>query len=580
MKRDNLMKNLQKPLLQLNKKFLSFLIFFLYLTLLILVSYYHEPWHDEGQAWLIARDDSLWQLLTVTTHYEGHPPLWHLCLMPFAKLGIPFPFGLKAMNILFVSLAMKLLIFKSPFPWYLRFSLPFTYFFFYQYGVSNRVYSLLMFAIMLVAYYYPQRQEHPYKLAAALALAAGSQAYGMMFACGVAMAWLWEIIVRERINRKHFLTALHKSGEIQSLGVLLLISLFFVLCMWPYKDTEFTSTGAKTGFLQNIFYLFTVMPGQILASNSIQNNFLYNNVKFFFSNFKIYREIILQQGFYGILIAFHWFVSYTYGAFLNIGLFYVCKKVKKLPLFSYPLFLMNFLAALVYWNIYHSGVWVCFYVFILWQLWSDKNNIHIIEENLKQKLTYKREFFFIKVGLMLCCLCFFFTNFLWTWQASKNDVLFDVDISRAIADYIKQNKLTDYTIWLSASYEKKKELAFENVVTGDLAVNCYFPKNIFQNLDGGMTKHAYHDYKLLPREKYVNSVKKFGQPEFVLGEDNNLDYIFFEPAKYIPIKEFKSYVIWKNTANKASLCLYAREDMLKKLTQLHRIEGKKELGAE
>ena len=35
----------------------------------------HEPWFDEAQAWVIARDNSLKDILFFIPHYEGHPPL-------------------------------------------------------------------------------------------------------------------------------------------------------------------------------------------------------------------------------------------------------------------------------------------------------------------------------------------------------------------------------------------------------------------------------------------------------------------------------------------------------------------------
>lgn len=563
---------------ELSKKRLNLFIWILYMFLLMFVSYHHEPWHDEGQSWLIARDDSLWQLLTVTTHYEGHPPLWHLCLMPFAKLGVPFLFGLKAVNVLFATLAMSVLIFKSPFPWYVRFTLPFTYFFFYQYGVLNRVYSLLMLAMILTAYYFPNRRKYPFKLALSLTLAAGSQAYGMMFACGVAIVWLREVIKPKNINFKNMFIIFRSSHEIRGLGLLFLCSLFFGICMLPCKDTAFISNGVKTGFWENIFFLFTVMPGQLLASNSMQNNVSDNSILFFLANFKIYQDLFLNQGISGVLIAIHWFISYTYGAFLNIGLFYVCKKTKKLSLFLCPLLLMNLLAALVYWSIYHAGIWVCFYVFILWQLWSDKNNLNLIEACIKQKLTYKSEFLFVKTGLLLCCFGFIVTNFYWTWEASKNNVLYDTDPSEKIVEFIKSNSLTNYNIWVSANYSKNEKLSLDNVVTGPLAVNCYFPKNIFQNLDGGRINHAYHEYKILPIQIYVDSVREFGQPDFILGEEKHLDYVFSKPAKYVPIKKFAARFVWKELAKEGLLYMYAREDMLEKLPWLHRIPDTPDMG--
>jgi hypothetical protein len=60
---------------------------------------YHEKWADEAQAWLIARDLSLWRIFSYELRYEGSPGLWHLILWiaqhaldaPYAALG---PIGL------------------------------------------------------------------------------------------------------------------------------------------------------------------------------------------------------------------------------------------------------------------------------------------------------------------------------------------------------------------------------------------------------------------------------------------------------------------------------------------------------
>jgi hypothetical protein len=40
----------------------------------------HEPWFDEAQAWLLARDTAPLTLVTDALRYEGSPGLWHLTL--------------------------------------------------------------------------------------------------------------------------------------------------------------------------------------------------------------------------------------------------------------------------------------------------------------------------------------------------------------------------------------------------------------------------------------------------------------------------------------------------------------------
>ena len=44
---------------------------------------YHEQWKDEWQAWFLARDLNVPDLLGFL-YYEGHPALWYLWMKPFS----------------------------------------------------------------------------------------------------------------------------------------------------------------------------------------------------------------------------------------------------------------------------------------------------------------------------------------------------------------------------------------------------------------------------------------------------------------------------------------------------------------
>ncbi len=172
---------------------LEFFTLILYASALLTIMYFHEPWFDEAQAWLIAQDASILELITSITHYEGHPPIWFLVLMPFAKLGLPFEIGLKTVNFVIATTAMGLLIFKAPFPRIIRCTIPFTYFFFYQYGVISRTYSMMMLGFVLSALFYKDRNTKPYHFTASLAIVCGSSVYGMVICAGIALVWLAEV---------------------------------------------------------------------------------------------------------------------------------------------------------------------------------------------------------------------------------------------------------------------------------------------------------------------------------------------------------------------------------------------------
>lgn len=71
-----------------NKLNIFITIIYAVITFIITIIF-HEKWRDEAQAWLLARDLNINDLINQMS-YEGHPPLWHLILMPFAKLGFPY----------------------------------------------------------------------------------------------------------------------------------------------------------------------------------------------------------------------------------------------------------------------------------------------------------------------------------------------------------------------------------------------------------------------------------------------------------------------------------------------------------
>ena len=85
-------------------------VFAVYLAVVIVTMAFHEPWFDEAQSWLIARDCSYRDLLLVRPHYEGHPPLWWLLLSIPAKLGVPYEWGLKGVELVCSALMCGLLM--------------------------------------------------------------------------------------------------------------------------------------------------------------------------------------------------------------------------------------------------------------------------------------------------------------------------------------------------------------------------------------------------------------------------------------------------------------------------------------
>lgn len=152
-----------------------------YVAGVALVAARHEPWADEAQAWLMARDLPVGELVGRFARYEGTPPLWHLCLKAVVALGLPY----QAMNWLAVGLAavgVAIWLRWARLPAVLMVLAPFSFFLFFQYAVVARNNSLAPPLVLGLAALYRRRWQWPVAYATLLALLAASSVFGALMA--------------------------------------------------------------------------------------------------------------------------------------------------------------------------------------------------------------------------------------------------------------------------------------------------------------------------------------------------------------------------------------------------------------
>ncbi len=140
----------------------------------------HEPWRDEADAWLVARDATPPEILGLTGA-AGTPSLWYWTLLPFAKVGLPYG-AMKAIQGGLAAGAASLLVLRSPFALWECGLLLFGYFLGYEYGVVARSYTLTVLLLFAVASFWRERRETPWPLHGALFLLANTNAHGFLMA--------------------------------------------------------------------------------------------------------------------------------------------------------------------------------------------------------------------------------------------------------------------------------------------------------------------------------------------------------------------------------------------------------------
>ena len=185
----------------------------------------HEPWADEAQSWLLARDAGLAQLWSQLLHYEGTPGLWQTLLHGLIRLGLPYPaYGIVSAGL---GLAAVYLVLRyAPLPLYIRLLLPFTYYLCYQYTVIARSYSLIAPLLFAIAAIYPLAKSKPALTTVLLVLLAGVSVHGFLIS-----ACIWVTLYgRDVLSSRKLLVA--------GLAYWMLL-VILVVSAWPAQDVAF-----------------------------------------------------------------------------------------------------------------------------------------------------------------------------------------------------------------------------------------------------------------------------------------------------------------------------------------------------
>lgn len=169
----------------------DFLVFGLWLVLVDVILQHHEPWADESQSWLLARDLDLKTLWFHELRYNGTPGLWHTILWvaqhwfhaPYAALGV--------IGVLCAASGVAFILWKAPFPRPLSYLLVFSYVLVYQYAVVARSYNLLPLMLFAAAYLYGHRSR-PVRMTVVLILLANISTHGTLLAASLGLCYLIE----------------------------------------------------------------------------------------------------------------------------------------------------------------------------------------------------------------------------------------------------------------------------------------------------------------------------------------------------------------------------------------------------
>lgn len=526
----------------------------LYIVCMIIIMYFHEPWFDEAQAWLIARDASLKEILFVLPHYEGHPSIWHLVLLPFAKLGAPFELSLKIVSLTFSSTAMGLFIFKSPFKRIVRLTIPFTYFFFYQYGVISRPYCILMLGFILCSMFYKTKDVKPFRFMISLGILCSASAYGIILSAGIAMVWLIEIFYKDfSLNRiKNFLF----DKRFFAILILLVYNLILIISIIPKPDTYATNSAMKNSeYISRFIYMFFVLPGDATYLDICS---------YFNQNLKL--NIYSVLGIIGSSV-------------ISISLIIFTKRNNKLLLLLLPYSLIAVFSTFIYFYPHHTGIITLFFLFITWCCMEDRKEKRINYGAFLSKLIRKQSDIDllnkipkILFGILICVSVF------WSIGSSVIDIYTPYGYGRDLATFIKDNNIDKYTImtsWKDYTDSKTKKIILDTNLMYNTEILPYFNENVFYNLNSDAQNKSFITHKLADNDENIKLWKEFGYPDVVIG-DANLQRVFGNSLNiyrdYVCVHEAKGSYIWKAGVLEYESLVYIRKDLMNEFPDLKEIE--------
>ena len=131
---------------------------FLFLSVGAFTASHHEMWRDEIQAWLLARDSTSVFNLFANLKYEGHPGLWHLCLMPLSRITHS-PIIMQMFHLLITGVTVYLFVRYAPFNWFQKLLFCFGYLVLYEYAIVARNYALGLLLITVFCVLFKERYK-------------------------------------------------------------------------------------------------------------------------------------------------------------------------------------------------------------------------------------------------------------------------------------------------------------------------------------------------------------------------------------------------------------------------------------
>lgn len=219
----------------------------LYITIAGAAMLHHEPWADEAQSWLLARDLGWVRLIFSELRFEGHPGLWYTILWIAIHWFHAGYSALGWIGLACASMGAAVVIFLAPFPRLLRYPIAFSFYFVYQYAVIARSYNLLPLFAFSAAWCYRQGEKALMPFAMSLTCLALVSLHGALIALALAALW-----VHRAYRAGTFSDAHRKVRHLLAAIPVVTAFLYIAVFLWPVSDGIAVDDARTISFPQHL----------------------------------------------------------------------------------------------------------------------------------------------------------------------------------------------------------------------------------------------------------------------------------------------------------------------------------------
>jgi len=320
----------------LKKNYIAILCIIFWCVITLIRVFNHFPWYDEAHAWTIAQDLNLIEIIKLMK-YEGHTILWYLCLMPFAKLNIGYPYSMLLINWLFCFVAMLILWFKSPFNNWIKIFISFSFPFLGYFPVVARCYSIgIMFLFMLCAMF-SDRLKHKNWYALLLILCANTSVMAIVCSAVLGCEFVFQL-VRNKV-KEIFPYIILAFG-----GLLILLQLGLSINENIEKESLISSViSSGSSFVGLIILAIKILIFALIFGIPLVIFYIKNKI---FPWFLIGSYILLAMIFLFVYMGSWWHYYFAY-IFLIVSCWLVLANNKELKFAKLPIVVLNVISLIL-----------------------------------------------------------------------------------------------------------------------------------------------------------------------------------------------------------------------------------------